>query len=270
MKRLSNPGYWDSLYQKSTGGATKTEGIVAWLKRATSNYPNYLLWDRIFPRYFEGRAGQTLLEVGCAPGNYLVAFASRFGLRPFGVEYAPHGVQATRERFVKEGLDPQQVIEADFFDDHFLAEHEAQFDFVYSRGFIEHFDDPASVVARHARLLKSGGLLIILIPHLQGVNHFLARRLNPESFAMHNIRIMRKDAFAALFPTSQYETEYLGYMGGFSFGLFNANMPAKQQLLSVLNLLERPFDFLWRICSPIIRIETPFTSPYLLAIMRKK
>jgi len=270
MKRLSNQGYWNGLYQKSSDEAAKSQGLVGWLKQATSNYPNFLLWEKIFPHYFAGKAGHTLLEVGCAPGNYLTAFAARFGLDVYGVEYAPAGVQTTRERFLKEGLDPQHVIEADFFDDTFLAAHENEFDFVYSRGFIEHFDDPSAVVARHARLLKKDGLLIILIPNLHGLNKILAKYLNPESYAMHNTNIMQHDSFAALFPTEQYERKVLGLMGGFSFGLFNANTAAKQRLLSVLNIFQRPFDFVWRLCSPLIRIETPFTSPYLLAIVRKK
>ncbi|HVM91121.1 MAG TPA: class I SAM-dependent methyltransferase, partial [Verrucomicrobiae bacterium] len=187
----------------------------------------------------------------------------------YGLEYAPSGVQATRERFEKAGLDPAHIMEADFFDDAFLNAHAEQFDAVYSRGFIEHFDDPAAVVARHARFLKPGGLLIILIPNLQGVNKFLAKNLNPKSYAIHNTSIMRTDAFKNLFESNAFTPLEIGYVGGFSFGLFNAEVPTKSKLLRILNLLQKPFDWLWRICSPLIRVETPWTSPYLLAIVKK-
>ena len=49
------------------------------------------------------------------------------------------------------------------------------FDVVMSRGFIEHFDEPSSVVDRHLDLLKPGGLLVVSIPNLRGVNGLLTR-----------------------------------------------------------------------------------------------
>jgi SAM-dependent methyltransferase len=228
-----------------------------------------LIWEKILPKYLADKAGKSVLEIGCAPGNYLVAFSSYFKMEPYGLEYAPSGVQTTRERFTKAGLDPAHVMEADFFDDAFLDQHANQFDVVYSRGFIEHFDDPASVVERHARFLKPGGLLIILIPNLQGMNKFLASTLNPKSYAIHNTSIMKTYAFKQLFPASLFSALEIGYVGGFSFGLFNAEVPTKSKLLRILNVLQRPFDWLWRVCSPLLRIETPWTSPYLLAIVKK-
>jgi 2-polyprenyl-3-methyl-5-hydroxy-6-metoxy-1,4-benzoquinol methylase len=270
MKRLSNQNYWETIYQKSSGEQTGRKGWRAKLRNATRNYPNFLIWERIFPKFLSESKGKSVLEVGCAPGNYLVAFASRFGMIPYGIDYTAAGVQTTRDRFVKESLDPSHVIEADFFDDTFLNRHANEFDVVYSRGFIEHFDDPASVVERHAHLLKQNGLLIILIPNLQGVNRFLAKNLNPESYAMHNTSIMKTDAFANLFPKEKYAHEFIGYVGGFSVGLFNADVPTKGKLLHMLNYVQKPFDWMWRLASPLMRIETPYTSPYLVAIMRKK
>jgi len=105
-----------------------------------------LIFEHVYATHFSGRKGQRVIEVGSAPGLHLLEVRSRFGLDPFGVEYAPAGVALNRQNFQQAGVNPDQVIEADFFSEGFLAAHQGKFDVVLSRGFIEHFSVPRVVV----------------------------------------------------------------------------------------------------------------------------
>ena len=103
--------------------------------------------------------GAAVVEIGSAPGEHLVRLSETFGLVPYGIEYSAAGVEVNRAVFAARGLDPENVIQMDFFSDECLLSCRERFDVVVSRGFIEHFADAAQVVDRHLELLKPGGLV---------------------------------------------------------------------------------------------------------------
>lgn len=67
-------------------------------------------------------------------------------------EYSPVGAKLNRENFKDWGLNPEHVIESDFFADDFQSAYRAQFDVVISRGFIEHFTSLQPVIDAHRRI----------------------------------------------------------------------------------------------------------------------
>jgi SAM-dependent methyltransferase len=289
LSALSGKRYWDDVHQNrptAASGAAAVERrhepfrrgmrqlkkLVSprWLERSSA-YDDYLLWESLFPRLLPDLAGSNILEVGSAPGKFLVKFSQRYGCVPYGVEYSETGAQANRTLFAASGYNPDNVICADFFSETFLNAYAGRFDLVISRGFIEHFTDVSAVIDRHASLLAPNGHLVISIPNLRGLNYALVRFFHPEVIAIHNLEIMKKDAFAKLFERDDLEPLFCDFYGTFSFYVFNAQpqsprrhaMNAAYRLQPLLNLGFRSV-FGDRGC------ETAFCSPYLLYVGRRR
>lgn len=140
------------------------------------------------------------LEIGCAPGKLLAWVAAARGAKCCGLDYSETGVANCRALFAALGLDIE-LHHADFFD-HDLGEE--CFDVVASFGFIEHFDDPAPVVAQHLELVKPGGTLLIAIPNYgRGVYGRLQAWCDPENLSLHNVAIMNTRTLTSLVDESQ-------------------------------------------------------------------
>jgi SAM-dependent methyltransferase len=251
MKQLAGKDHWDSIYD-GMGPATGSAGFKERLKYLTRDYSNYYVWEVLCRKYLPRDPSYKIVEIGCAPGKYLLQFRRMFGYAPYGVEYSEKGAEITRTNFTKAGEDSGHVFLADFFDPAFQEKTKDFYDVVFSRGFIEHFDDVRHVVALHRNLLRSGGYAVIMIPNLAGLNGFLAKRLNRSTYDLHNISIMDKGTFSELFSAAGFEFLYCGYAGVFSFGLFNTNRRWKYWLYRILLLVQRPFDLVLRLAGGAI------------------
>ncbi len=106
------------------------------------------LFEKLLPK-----GPMNALEVGCAPGRYLLYFAEQMGYTATGIDFAPLGCRLTEENLKKAGVQGS-VIRGDFLTDPLPEE---SFDVVFSAGFIEHFTDPMPVLQRMKDLLKPRG-----------------------------------------------------------------------------------------------------------------
>lgn len=235
-----------------------------------SAYDDYLLWNAILPRHFNPAPGSKVLEVGSAPGVFLVDLHKKYGCIPYGVEYSEAGVELNKSVFSQNGIDPANVIHSDFFSEDFRRQYKGQFDIVVSRGFIEHFTDVQSVVDRHIDLLNPGGYLIVSVPNLRGLNYVLARLLDSSAIPRHNISIMRKGAFMSLFQKPDLQHSFCAYYGTFSFYLFTAGRSRLQSMILKGAYTIQPFlNLAFRTFFTDKGAEQGFTSPSLLYIGRK-
>ncbi|MFA5553080.1 MAG: methyltransferase domain-containing protein [Phycisphaerae bacterium] len=275
MAKLSNKQYWDSLYkQKSTSvGPTKQKKSIDELLISTCfrNYADYLLWEHIYPRFLCDKKGAKVVEIGSAPGSELVRLHKVFGLDPYGIEYSESGAALNRSIFIRNVIDPTNVINADFLAGEIDKQFESYFDIVISRGFIEHFDDPKRVIAKHINLLKTGGLLIISIPNLRGFNYIMQYLFQHSALKIHNIDIMKKNEFAKLFDDERLSTRYCEYYGTLNFNLY----AAKKKTFGWLILI--PFKIIQLLLNAMFRVllrkrgaESKIFSPYLIYIGVKK
>lgn len=272
MKKLAEKEYWDSIYKNinSSSSPNKFSKFKEYIKFLTRDFSNFVMWEVLFQKYLPQKNNMKILEIGCAPGKYLINFHKMFGYDPYGVEYSEKGVEITKNNFYKNGLNPDNIINADFFDPGFVLKYENSLDLVFSRGFIEHYDDPKSVIGRHIDLLKKDGFIVISIPNLSGINSFLAKVLNKKTYLLHNVSIMKKSIFANLFDSEKIETIYCDYVGIFSFGLFNTDNKIKYYFYRILLLIQRPFDLVFRLFLRGNFLKSHYSSPYLLFIGRKK
>ncbi len=277
LTRLTRREHWDAVHAFEKADAQKTpEAEKSWARRALKrlvgerfveymgSYDDYQIWDLLYRRHMP-RQGATVVEIGSAPGDHLVKLSDTFGLVPYGIEYSPAGVEVNRSLFASRGLDPMNVLAMDFFSEECLERNRERFDVVVSRGFIEHFEEPRSVVDRHIDLLKPGGLLVVTIPNLQGVNHTLTRLFHPELIPMHNLSIMSKAPFLQLFDTTRVRPLICAYVGTFSFYLFNVKEGSRlAPLLGLCMKAQTLLNVMFRTFLAERGAENRFTSPQLI------
>jgi len=281
--RLTDTNYWDAKYGAGAGNSTGEppiprrtalakrllgHGIADW----TEDYSDYLLWETVYRLHMPRGPGVKVLEVGSAPGDHLVRLHRTFALEPYGVEFSERGVLVNRERFAKQGLNCENVIQADFFSPDFHRKYAGAFDVVVSRGFIEHFTDVHAVLAKHVGLLRSGGHLFVTIPNLRGIYRALTWFFNREALSRHNLEIMRLSSFRHLFTGHRVSPVLCGYYGTFTFGIVGTSDGAvvRRWLFLGCAALQQVLNPLFHLMFGARGAENPFTSPYLIFVGVKR
>jgi SAM-dependent methyltransferase len=150
--------------------------------------------------------GARVLEVGCAPGKFLLWCALAKQAHAYGVEYAENSYQKTVQLFADANV-PADIRKEDFMQ---TTLEPASFDLVYSFGVIEHFDDPRPMIKQHFEMLKPGATAIITVPHFGAGSAYgwLAQRMNREIYDIHNSSIMSERAMLALAPEGSEARSY--------------------------------------------------------------
>lgn len=209
--------------------------------------PSYLVvstrnLQRLLKKYI--KPGMSVLEIGFAPGKQLANVAKVLEANVSGLDYSESGVDFSRQLFASLGITGDLRCE-DVFATTFPMN---SFDFVYSVGVIEHFDDPTGIVRRHIELLKPGGTALILVPNYRGIYGRLQNYLDRENLLIHNLDIMTRDAMKKLAPrdlVAEAETFRVGRIDPTQISL-RKRLPGPVAKLSQLFLngigLLQPFD----------------------------
>lgn len=278
MTKLTKRKYWDELYNKKTNRISNSKGkpykkllkkiLGQKIVKFSKSYADYLIWQVLYPQFLPKNKYAKVLEIGCAPGRFLVKLYQVFGYTPFGVEYSKSGVEITRKIFVENKLPPENVIHADFFSEQFLKKYQRYFDIVISKGFIEHFVNVNEVIDKHIELLSNRGILVVSIPNFRGINYFLLKRFDAEAIELHNLDIMQLDVFRNLFDREELQPLFCNYYGTFNFELFytRRNVILRFILLFCSDYLQKIMNIIFRLCFRDRGLEYRHTSPYLFYI----
>ncbi len=196
----------------------------AWSARPRMSFPSGLDIGtrnvlRLLKRYLH--PGMRYMEIGCAPGKILSWVAREIKAPVSGIDYSPTGLDTTR--WLCNGLGIQADLHCE--DATNSSFEEGAFDLVFSCGLIEHFDDPAPMVAAHVKLLATGGVALIAIPNYSGIYLKLQTWCDPDNLAIHNVRIMNEEALLALAPLAPDLSAKSFSYGSFSPWLIS--LPAK-------------------------------------------
>jgi SAM-dependent methyltransferase len=151
--------------------------------RGLSNYATLGLhryFESVFAPLRDQRA--RLIEIGCAQSKWLPYFARHWGFYVAGLDTSDLGCERSRAMLGAAGV-AGEIKCGDMFDP--PLEMRERFDVVLSFGLIEHFPDTATAVAACASFAKPGGMILSLIPNMNGIPGFLQRLLDREVYDIH-------------------------------------------------------------------------------------
>jgi cyclopropane fatty-acyl-phospholipid synthase-like methyltransferase len=119
-------------------------------------------WREVL-RMLAPRAGDRILEIGCAAGEHALRLAGA-AREVVGIDSAPAAIERAQARALREHVANASFRVADAADLRDFAD--ASFDKVAAIDFVEHVDDAtlARVLREAARVLARGGLLAIYTP----------------------------------------------------------------------------------------------------------
>lgn len=262
---LTNRDYWNEWHwtRVSTPMAPvrRLRRLLRRLKRGHESHAMLVYW-RLVEAHLPDEG--SIVELGCAPGRVLLDLCGRTGLRPFGVDSNEYGYRRTLEHFKQEGGDPSGIMYADFTDPEFRRLHANRFDVVWSAGVIEHFRNPRDIIGYHVELLRPGGTLVVSIPNFHGIMHPCHAAFAPEILAVHNLDIMRRPAFEALFAGQGLDAKYCDYVGMLKL---SCAVPERcRGLTATVRAMQGLFDIVSIHAAGHRDLPNRLTSPYLLYI----
>jgi SAM-dependent methyltransferase len=119
--------------------------------------PSHRAWREALLEAAIGAPGKRVVDMGTGPGS-VAQFWAELGLEVTGVDFSTTMLKAAGETFAQRGFNAE-FVEADVETPPFA---EATFDIVSSRAVLFTLPHPGYTVARWIRLLKPGGLLILI------------------------------------------------------------------------------------------------------------
>jgi len=176
--------------------------------------------EKTFSRFLKADPNVKLIEIGCAPGRWLVYFHEKYSYQISGIDNSETGVRKTHDNLRYHNID-RKIHRADLL----KFRTPGRYDVVLSLGFIEHFEEVDEVIEKHLSLLKPGGKLILGIPNFKGINFLIQKYMCADLLAKHNLRIMNRGFFENLPQRFPLERIFVGYVGGFEPALFWAPKP---------------------------------------------
>lgn len=144
MARASTPEHWES-YWRGVGDAESTYSTGERLARE-------ILVDGAV-------AGRAVLEVGAGSGRDTLALA-RAGAIAVVLDYSPASLALVRTLAERQGLEVH-LVQADALA---MPFRDGAFEVVFHQGLLEHFRDPAPLLAENARVARRGGRVVVDVP----------------------------------------------------------------------------------------------------------
>lgn len=111
--------------------------------------------------------GKKILEIGCANGDFLLKCKNK-GMEVVGVEID----KTVAKRAAAKGLEILGVS----FEQAYQQLNDQRFDIIFMSHVFEHFQNPQKVLTYIKNLLKADGMLILIIPNINSITHFIFKK----------------------------------------------------------------------------------------------
>ena len=204
MTEYTDKKFWDSYFYKRQNKLRAVESVP---------------FTDIFERYLDPDSGKTILEIGCADSDFLCYLAKRYGYKAYGIDYSD-AISKTADIFKFNNLAEPTLYKEDFFN----WNPDKQFDVVCSFGFIEHFENLDTVIAKHAELVSDNGKIIITLPHFAHGQYLLHWLIDRENLKKHNTKIMNLNSIRGAIEKNNLKIEHLSYYKTFGFWTERENL----------------------------------------------
>jgi len=207
---------------------------------------------------------QRWIELGCSPGYVSALLLKRIPFVPFGVDFS-------RTAYLyKQTMAQVAKIEATLFHTDLRDfAPESPFDVVMSYGLIEHFVDPLEILEHHLRLCRSGGLIVVALPHFRKLQWVYHRVFDHSDLRRHNLKVMVLDPFQDFSEKHDLDVLSLRHVGRMSFWNVDDTGP---QLVAALrkavSLIVRGFANL--IMSNVLPPHRQLYAPWIVFVAKKR
>ena len=233
-KDMASRDHWDKVYEN-------VDSLNVHKGWKPSNYEAWCLesmLDRVIQKYKPKR----ILEVGCGNSTWLPYIAKKYGIDVYGLDYSEKGCVQARNRLEVEGVNGT-ILCGDLFD--ISALEIGKFDFVYSLGLIEHFENTENIQKHLLDLVEEGGVLLSEVPNLYSIHGLLSFLYQPRQLEKH-IFLSPKKLIESLsnLNVCEIEVKHLGLM---SFNIvawgYNQRFPKLDfVILPIAKYLNRMFS----------------------------
>ena len=150
QKDIEQAGEWQAVWSKKGGFVDS----VIDLGRTIYN----LFFRRIHRRYIT--KDTRMLELGCGRASLSLSICKEIKSL-YGVDFSDVAIKQARA-----SAESLEVSNAKFIiGDCTKLNMDNKFDFVWSQGLIEHFDDPTRVAREHYKALVPGGVALLSVPY---------------------------------------------------------------------------------------------------------
>lgn len=168
---LTDQRYWDEIWE-ANGGARSVPRLE---HGPITDFLTAALAERLGP-------GRRFLEVGAGGSAWPAYVAATLRAEAWGLDFSAVGLKMAARASARDAP-PLHLVEGDLFDRTRLPN--GAFQVVYSGGLVEHFPLPEPLMNRLAELLARGGVVITLVPNLAGLNGWLQRLVDVETWRRH-------------------------------------------------------------------------------------
>ncbi len=257
-KKLTEKEYWEKYWEKYKEAFE--------IKRTKRGLLVNEILD-IFDKYLPVNENYHALEIGGAPGQYLIYMAKNFKYKVHSLDYSKTGNKQTEKNFKSSDL-KIKIYEKDFFSE-YLDTSIPNFDVVYSLGFIEHFDNLNEVVKRHVQLLKPGGILLLGIPNLRGIYRVFLSQTAPNHLFVHNLNTMKLSNWDLFENELKLKKLFRNYLGGFE-PIVMKKIEKRKSWILFLNFIVKGLMVIFSFRFSFLRkFNSRYWSGYAIGIYKK-
>ncbi|MCJ7544840.1 MAG: class I SAM-dependent methyltransferase [Phycisphaerae bacterium] len=194
---LTTAQYWG----ERQSGAALTPKKLAELHRISEWF------DAVRP-YLAEYEGQRLLELGCSPGYASAVICTQLRFQPSGVDFSPEaGLYPVNLAAV--GVKNATLYPCDIRD----FSPPTLYDVVCSVGLVEHFSEPKSMLSEHSRLLRQGGLMVVVVPNFRKVPFLYHWVFDRRDLVRHNLACMEPRLFEDFSREHGFQIVLLRHVG---------------------------------------------------------
>jgi SAM-dependent methyltransferase len=212
MNNITEEEYWDNFWMH-----------LSLPCRVNENFSNDHNISVFLKRYIpSGENRKIALEIGCAPGKWMIYLSEVLNFHAEGCEYLRSAAEKTQQNLQLCGISDAVIHQGDFITYNF---ENRSYDLILALGIIEHFNDPIPIIEKMVSLLNADGILIIGIPKFTGLNYFICkvvdRNLEYPLLPAHNLTIMNINFFIDLGKKFKIKRIHSDYIGGFEPDFFD-------------------------------------------------
>ncbi len=261
-EKLSSQEYWDLVLEEAKLPRVNTRR--AYHYSVTMDFIDAFLRNQPYTSFF---------EVGCGSSGWLPYFAQEYGLKVSGIDYSVVGCRLAEENLRILGISYGEIICKDIFENDCTSGK--RYDVVFSYGVIEHFEKPEDIIRIFSSFLNPGGIMITLVPNLNGSMGWLSRRFMPDIYKMH--RVISQQQLQGYHENNALKNLRTNYAGTFTLAvlpfvrsshwLFREGSVQRKIVVFGFNTFDKLASRMFRLLK--INMPTKRFSPYLISIAEK-